>query len=1322
MKKQSRRILSFIVCLSIVLSTLTFVCSSGAYAFFDTEDNWAKDVIDKWSESGVISGDGDGNFRPDEPITRAEFAKIVTTAKKYTEKSNISFTDVDDSEWYYDALSKSVSAGIINGYEDGSFRPNSYITRQEAAAVISRAYEVGNDLSEIYFTDKDQIEAWALNDIKRLYNANIISGYPDGSFMPMAEITRAETVKILDNVSEIAGKLDDTDITLIQTPITGPHFGSTGGSNGGGSNGGSTSGGSSGGSSGSSSSDSTTKYYNVIFVLNDGTAGAYEMQVVKSSQKATEPAKPERDLYKFTGWYTEPDTINKYDFSKTVNEDLTLYAGWGNPSSAEGLYTASSGEETIYSITSIEYTESTADVTINVNSTCVLTLEFYDENSNELLLSTAVQTPSYCEMVSVSVPINYNELPEHFIAIARMYDANNTEVCEAFKDIEKTSKFEEFSQQTIEDFDEEKVVNFDDDITNNFGVLADDVIKFESNSNVNTLVDIDGEGTDNVTYTFKNLDEDMQNLKLGNKVYFKDVECIFQISAITINDDGTVSYTSIENPEDPTELADYYDVIKVDTTIDVENANSDDEVSVCSDNYAEVEAQAEIIDVDNKWASSLGTSLSYKFNDNLEISGSLKGTGGVSVKLYYDAHLFGDDYFKTEIVSSLTIELDINVTLSTDNSEEVKKEFEAAKVSIDTGIPGLTVYVQPSIPTEWKLSASGKFTFKYEVESGFSYDTDTGRHDIDKKTHSLDLKIEGSAELKFGPKLEFGIQYGIPHTKKDDLLKAGISAQCGIKIKATMEIGGSITNAEEVHACNLCVSGEAKWFVTVDVKLSINISKKLSYDVFDLNILTFEAWINALSDTPGKFYFSIINDSDSCFGGTPFQFGFGKCPNHKYRTTIIAKNADDSNAENIKITLNNSNGKTVESKKSPLVAYLYSGTYSAKAEFDDTTVNKSISVAEAAQEVDLYKISADGAFSGMICDAETNEAISEATVLIYNGDTLVTSGKSKDDGSYNISVPDGTYCVETTVDGYIPFKEYATVSNGEKTYLSTTKLIKGNKNAQGGFSGKITNAVNDEAIPDVTLELREGWNNTSYGHIIKTLNTDSNGNFTYNTKSILGITIGLPVGNYTLKATKDDYATKSFNIMVLPNVVKANQDFSMSPTMSDGEYRIVLKWGENPCDLDSHLVGPTDTDGRFHIYFNNKTYYQNSKLVANLDKDDVNGNGFETTTIYEGNSGKYYFYVHHFAGSGSISTSDAQVTVYNGDSVIATYNAPINQDGLYWNVFVLDTVKNKLTPVNTMTNAPTALDVSVASDDINNENRYDDILYLIDADVINSMK
>ncbi|MDR3295541.1 MAG: M4 family metallopeptidase [Clostridiales Family XIII bacterium] len=125
--------------------------------------------------------------------------------------------------------------------------------------------------------------------------------------------------------------------------------------------------------------------------------------------------------------------------------------------------------------------------------------------------------------------------------------------------------------------------------------------------------------------------------------------------------------------------------------------------------------------------------------------------------------------------------------------------------------------------------------------------------------------------------------------------------------------------------------------------------------------------------------------------------------------------------------------------------------------------------------------------------------------------------------------------------------------------------------------------------------------------------------------------------------------------------------------------RIVLRWGESPYDLDSHLIGPTVTgEAPFHIYYSQRDYYANGAVAADLDYDDTTSYGPEITTIRLLTPGEYAFYVHDYTNrsadsSSALAGSGAYVTVYRGSGNQALYTANIDpaNDGTLWNAFRL---------------------------------------------------
>ena len=167
--------------------------------------SWAEKAINVLSERNVISGDGDGNFRPNDPVTRAEFAKMLITAIGGVNEGAVSkFTDLDKDAWYYKYVSSAYEAGIVSGVSETEFGVGNPITRQEMAVMISRALKIYKEIpitrEKIEFTDKDEIADWAKDDVDTLYCTGIMSGLGDGAFEPRSGATRAQAALVVYNL------------------------------------------------------------------------------------------------------------------------------------------------------------------------------------------------------------------------------------------------------------------------------------------------------------------------------------------------------------------------------------------------------------------------------------------------------------------------------------------------------------------------------------------------------------------------------------------------------------------------------------------------------------------------------------------------------------------------------------------------------------------------------------------------------------------------------------------------------------------------------------------------------------------------------------------------------------------------------------------------------------------------------------------------------------------------------------------------------------------------------------------------------------------
>lgn len=160
------------------------------------ESHWAYAGIEKLVEAGIIAGYTDGTFKPEGNITRAELVKIVNLIYSYTEKQEaVNLSDIKLEDWFYDHVLIAQKAGYIIGFEDGTFRPNDYITREQLCKIIDTV----NNLVDLTF-DKapaDEVSAWAVEYVDRVLSNRIMSLDENSNFRATEKATRAEACDAL---------------------------------------------------------------------------------------------------------------------------------------------------------------------------------------------------------------------------------------------------------------------------------------------------------------------------------------------------------------------------------------------------------------------------------------------------------------------------------------------------------------------------------------------------------------------------------------------------------------------------------------------------------------------------------------------------------------------------------------------------------------------------------------------------------------------------------------------------------------------------------------------------------------------------------------------------------------------------------------------------------------------------------------------------------------------------------------------------------------------------------------------------------------------
>ncbi|OAB36972.1 hypothetical protein PMSD_11140 [Paenibacillus macquariensis subsp. defensor] len=190
------------------LTNSTYVVIWNSVEFSDVATHWAREAVNDLGSRMVINGTEEGKFSPDQNITRAEFAAILVRALGLKNEIGTStFSDVKASDWYSSPVNTAYDYKLIDGFEDGMFRPNEHITREQAMTMIFKAMTMtglknklpGHSVDETLqtFGDKADASKWALSGISDSVQAGIVTGRDGNSLAPKANITRAEVATMI---------------------------------------------------------------------------------------------------------------------------------------------------------------------------------------------------------------------------------------------------------------------------------------------------------------------------------------------------------------------------------------------------------------------------------------------------------------------------------------------------------------------------------------------------------------------------------------------------------------------------------------------------------------------------------------------------------------------------------------------------------------------------------------------------------------------------------------------------------------------------------------------------------------------------------------------------------------------------------------------------------------------------------------------------------------------------------------------------------------------------------------------------------------------
>ena len=259
------------------------LAADGSTYFTDVhEDDWFNADVGYAYERGILLGTDDDTFSPLEATSRG---MVVTVLYRFEGKPSPSakstFPDVDQDEFYADAVAWGEEVGVVARFDDGLFRPNDPVTREQLAVFLQRYAEFKGydaeaeaDLSD--FSDEDEVSAFAQAAVEWANANGLIRGLDDGRLAPRSNASRAEFAAILNRFFK----------AFVPDSLT------------------------------------------VTFDLGYGDDSVYAKTIVEDGKTVERPDDPVRSGYDFVGWYTAKTGGEKFDFDSAITKDVTLYARW----------------------------------------------------------------------------------------------------------------------------------------------------------------------------------------------------------------------------------------------------------------------------------------------------------------------------------------------------------------------------------------------------------------------------------------------------------------------------------------------------------------------------------------------------------------------------------------------------------------------------------------------------------------------------------------------------------------------------------------------------------------------------------------------------------------------------------------------------------------------------------------------------------------------------------------------------------------------------------------------------------------------------------
>ena len=716
-------------------------------------------------------------------------------------------------------------------------------------------------------------------------------------------------------------------------------------------------------------------------------------------------------------------------------------------------------------------------LTVTAEKSCTLLVEVLSEDQSTVLKALSVPVEAGLDHASLSLPVPQNySFPSHFVLRAVLADSEGNALCNPYLTLQYTSAYEEFENIQPEDYAENVVINFG---SCGFGVVADGAVMIPGAT---------PSGGGRYTIPSSYLPQSGQVIVVPHS---DGGQKPVKVESAVDNGNGTATVTE----DSDVTLADLYKVFKLDGVADVGEAAQKGGIARMKKGDGEIDF--------------ITLSASYEAGP---LSVSAKVTAGVTVKAFYDANLFGENYLEQQLYVKTEASFTGKLSASFD-SEDLEDDapeipiYEGPISLIGAGAAVTSLQLKISIPLDFSFEAGGEFTVSTSQKTGYKYTTTNGCKEIKEIETDHDFKIEGAFSIQIGPEIALNADVLL------GILQGSLSGQVGVRVSGVATIGSPDKNkGDSFHACSLCCNLDFALFAEARASMDFSISKKQKVDILNLQLFNTKASL-------GKGYLSLVNEEECLFGGK-VTFGTGECPNFKYRVTVNTIGHLGDMISGLPVVILKGDAEKF-SGESPGTTWLYDGDYTAKAIFESGQVKKDFTVLRDAMELDIMEAKAHvvGTVWGRSNNTQAESKPIPGAELAFQctSDASCSRNVTADEnGDYEAELEIGEY--QVTVSGGSEYEpntfplSVRSCTPFEKDY--TLKLL------EGSVAGLISNQESGQILSGASLTIKDA----DY-YVVWEGNTDTGGTY---------LAYLLP-GSYTIQASKTGFESATFSFSVNAN-------------------------------------------------------------------------------------------------------------------------------------------------------------------------------------------